>query len=118
MAVLGAQRSLLGHPATPDEAAPVEPQRDRDRLFLRAERARTPVMASPSRFAPGEFHCRVLHRTGLPHYRDDSETLGEIEMTASVLSFRAAVLMVVAGMIWGIAMGSPKITQCCQPMPT
>jgi hypothetical protein len=39
-------------------------------------------------------------------------------MTASVLSFRAAVLMVVAGMIWGIAMGSPKITQCCQPMPT
>jgi len=26
-------------------------------------------------------------------------------MKASVLSFRAAVLMVIAGMIWGIAMG-------------
>jgi len=28
-----------------------------------------------------------------------------IEMKASVLSFRAAVLMVIAGMIWGIVMG-------------
>jgi cbb3-type cytochrome oxidase subunit 1 len=40
--------------------------------------------------------------------------LGEIEMTASVLSFRAAVLMVVAGMIWGIAMG---ITQDHSTLP-
>jgi len=30
---------------------------------------------------------------------------GRIPMKASVLSFRAAVLMVVAGMIWGIVMG-------------
>jgi hypothetical protein len=29
-------------------------------------------------------------------------------MTASVLSFRAAVAMVIAGMIWGIAMGITK----------
>jgi hypothetical protein len=28
-----------------------------------------------------------------------------IEMKASILSFRAAVLMVIAGMIWGIVMG-------------
>lgn len=35
-------------------------------------------------------------------------------MTASILSFRAAVMMVVAGMIWGIAMG---ITQDHSTLP-
>jgi hypothetical protein len=35
-------------------------------------------------------------------------------MTASVLSFRAAVVMVIAGMIWGIAMG---ITQDHSTLP-
>src|SRR5258705_2751337 len=35
-------------------------------------------------------------------------------MKASVLSFRAAVLMVIAGMIWGIAMG---ITQDPSTLP-
>ena len=33
------------------------------------------------------------------------ENMGTVPMKASVLSFRAAVVMVVAGMIWGIAMG-------------
>jgi hypothetical protein len=40
--------------------------------------------------------------------------IGGIEMTASVLSFRAAVVMVIAGMIWGIAMG---ISQDHSTMP-
>jgi hypothetical protein len=35
-------------------------------------------------------------------------------MTASILSFRAAVVMVIAGMIWGIAMG---ITQDHSTLP-
>ena len=35
-------------------------------------------------------------------------------MTASILSFRAAVMMVIAGMIWGIAMG---ITQDHSTLP-
>jgi hypothetical protein len=35
-------------------------------------------------------------------------------MTASVLSFRAAVVMVIAGMIWGMAMG---ITQDHSTLP-
>jgi hypothetical protein len=35
-------------------------------------------------------------------------------MTASILSFRAAVLMVIAGMIWGIVMG---ISQVHSTMP-
>jgi hypothetical protein len=35
-------------------------------------------------------------------------------MTASVLSFRAAIVMVIAGMIWGIAMG---ITQDHSTLP-
>ena len=30
---------------------------------------------------------------------------GRIEMKASVLSFRAAVVLVIAGMLWGIVMG-------------
>ena len=33
------------------------------------------------------------------------KNMGTVPMKASVLSFRAAVVMVVAGMIWGIAMG-------------
>jgi len=33
------------------------------------------------------------------------ENMGTVPMKASVLSFRAAVVMVVAGIIWGIAMG-------------
>ena len=33
------------------------------------------------------------------------ENMGTVPMKASFLSFRAAVVMVVAGMIWGIAMG-------------
>jgi cbb3-type cytochrome oxidase subunit 1 len=37
-----------------------------------------------------------------------------IEMKASILSFRAAVLMVIAGMIWGIVMG---ISQDHSTMP-
>ena len=35
-------------------------------------------------------------------------------MTASIMSFRAAVMMVIAGMIWGIAMG---ITQDHSTLP-
>jgi hypothetical protein len=41
-------------------------------------------------------------------------SLGEIDMKASVLSFRAAVLMGTVGMIWGIAMG---ISQDHSTMP-
>jgi hypothetical protein len=33
------------------------------------------------------------------------QTCGGIEMKASILSFRAAVLLVIAGMLWGIVMG-------------
>ena len=41
----------------------------------------------------------------VPEYGDDYLDFWGIEMKASVLSFRAAVLLVIAGMIWGIVMG-------------
>jgi hypothetical protein len=52
--------------------------------------------------------CRATPRLAgmrLPEYGYDSSISMGIDMKASVLSFRAAVLMVIAGMIWGIAMG-------------
>jgi hypothetical protein len=42
------------------------------------------------------------------------QTVERIEMKASILSFRAAVLLVIAGMIWGIVMG---ISQDHSTMP-
>jgi hypothetical protein len=39
-------------------------------------------------------------------------------MKASILSFRAAVLMVIAGTIWGIVMGTSQIIPPCQRMRT
>jgi hypothetical protein len=46
-----------------------------------------------------------LPRQRLPAYGGDYLDFLGIEMKASVLSFRAAVLMLIAGMIWGIVMG-------------
>jgi hypothetical protein len=53
-----------------------------------------------------------LASLSLADYPEDEH--GGFEMTASVLSFRAAVVMVIAGMIWGIAMG---ITQDHSTLP-
>src|ERR1700692_1882333 len=44
-------------------------------------------------------------RVGATDDRSGRHEGGGIEMMASILSFRAAVLMVIAGMIWGIVMG-------------
>jgi hypothetical protein len=49
-----------------------------------------------------------------PEYGDDSSNWGMTEMKASILCFRAAVLLVIAGMIWGIVMG---ISQDHSTMP-
>src|ERR1700686_1460174 len=53
-------------------------------------------------------------RVGATDDRSGSHEGGGIEMKASILSFRAAVLMVIAGMIWGIVMG---ISQDHSTMP-
>src|ERR1700686_2450073 len=53
-------------------------------------------------------------RVGATDDRSGRHEGGAIEMTASILSFRAAVLMVIAGMIWGIVMG---ISQDHSTMP-
>src|ERR1700721_3801623 len=53
-------------------------------------------------------------RVGATDDRSGRHEGGGIEMKASILSFRAAVLMVIAGMIWGIVMG---ISQDHSTMP-
>ncbi len=55
-----------------------------------------------------------LSRRRLPEYDIVRSGFVGIEMKASTLSFRAAVLMVIAGMIWGIVMG---ISQDHSTMP-
>jgi hypothetical protein len=52
------------------------------------------------------FLCRCYFPTAAALRRlSRHQECGEIDMKASVLCFRAAVLMAVAGMIWGIVMG-------------
>jgi hypothetical protein len=81
---------------------------------LRSALTRPIRVSIPPVHAGGFCFSAVLRRGDPPDYPDDSGIIGGIEMTASVLSFRAAVVMVIAGMIWGIAMG---ISQDHSTMP-
>src|SRR3984885_15762625 len=57
------------------------------------------------RYSGCNGRCRSTRLDGICKRAISQTELVGIEMKASILSFRAAVLLVVAGMIWGIVMG-------------
>src|ERR1700730_4555329 len=66
------------------------------------------------RYSGCNGRCRSTRFDGICKRAISQTELVGIEMKASILSFRAAVLVVIAGMIWGIVMG---ISQDHSTMP-